>query len=318
MAEPLLLHAEVPVTLQSEAAEGDGGFSIELFRALHVSRHGWYTDPMGVRLFDGDKVAYFLDNHDPNLKLGVAQLETTPDAARLVNGRWFTTDYAQQVRRECLEAQAAGMTIKASVGMLVEFEDVELVESAEGLVVPFADMEPPFEYIKRAVVTEGSRVIAGAHPSARLRAAGMQPEDKQVRDWYKRAFAGATLERETQMTTEFKATEESGELSGGVRLELTAEAKTELAREVAGLVVPAVVEGVVPRIAADFAAALSAAFDAAEEAEAGGEQVAAAAPAVADDTTGIDLLAFQEASLHQPLGKVRSDADGHTGPPPVP
>ena len=323
MAEPLLYVAELPVLVKGDATGDDpGSFEIELFRALHVSHGGWFTDPMGARLFDGDKVAYFLDNHDENLKLGYAGLHTTPEVARLVNGKWFSTDYAQAVRRECLEVQAAGMTIKASVGMLVEPEDVEVVNSADGLVVPYPDSGPPFTYFKRAVVTEGSRVIAGKHPSAHLRVASMRPEDVQVRNWYKRAFAGATPEEEIDMSTEFKAAEESGEATTGARLELTAEATQALAAQI----VPAVVEAVVPAVAAavvpavtngvaeHLAAALNAAIEAQEEPVEEDEVTASLDALVAeDDVSGIDLLAFQTASLHPSLRKVISDVDAHVG-----
>ncbi len=95
---------------------------------------------------------------------------------------------------------------------------------------------------------------------------------------------------------------------------MTAEATKALAEQI----VPAVVEGVVPAVTKGVAEHLTAAINAAfpeEEEVAEEDEVTASLDALADqdDASGIDLLAFQTASLHLPLRKVVSDVDAHVG-----
>lgn len=255
MTKPLMFKAEVPFEVKAEEGGDGGAFEILLFTARNVTSQGWFADPLGAHLFESDRVAYFLDNHDPSLKLGVAELLVSPDEARLVGGKWFSTPYAQQARIECLEAQQAGMAIKASVGMIVEHADMETVNSADGLVVPFEGMQPPFTHLKRMLVTEGSRVIAGAHASARLLAASRSPEDTLVRDWYRRElFSGATLEGEGTMASEQELMingEKAGSVTGSIADgQVSISINAEWIEKIAAAIGGAVLEGVTTAVKA--------------------------------------------------------------------
>ena len=95
---------------------------------------------------------------------------------------------------------------------------------------------------------------------------------------------------------------------------MTAEATKALAEQIVEGVVPAVTKGV----AEHLTAAINAAFPEEEEV-AEGDGVTASMDVLADqdDASGLDLLAFQTASLHPPLRKVVSDVDAHVGAQPL-